>query len=101
MIRREQWKLVHYPGYRPTLFNLREDPNEIHDLGSDPAFSEITRDLIERVLSGWSPAEVSEITERRMRAWPILAEWYRETQPESSDLWYPPDTHSPGSRRIT
>ena len=31
MIRREEWKLIFYGGYKPQLFNLIEDPRELHD----------------------------------------------------------------------
>jgi len=38
MVRKGDWKLISYVGYQPQLFNLRDDPNEMHDLGSDPNY---------------------------------------------------------------
>jgi len=32
MLRKDDWKYVAYPGYRPQLFNLAEDPAEIDDM---------------------------------------------------------------------
>jgi choline-sulfatase len=32
MLRRGDWKLIEYVGYRSVLYNLREDPQELHDL---------------------------------------------------------------------
>ncbi|MFP4029632.1 MAG: sulfatase [Candidatus Brocadiia bacterium] len=32
MLRRDEWKYVAYPGYPPQLFDLEEDPDEIHNL---------------------------------------------------------------------
>ncbi len=32
MLRRDDWKYMAYPGYPPLLFNLDEDPDELHDL---------------------------------------------------------------------
>ncbi|MCT9126293.1 alkaline phosphatase family protein [Cupriavidus gilardii] len=32
-----RWKYIHAPGFRPMLFDLAEDPHELHDLGADPA----------------------------------------------------------------
>jgi arylsulfatase K len=32
MLRRGNWKYVAYPGYKPQLFNLKDDPQEVHDL---------------------------------------------------------------------
>ncbi|MEM7190190.1 MAG: sulfatase/phosphatase domain-containing protein, partial [Pseudomonadota bacterium] len=36
------WKLVHYEGgFRPTLFDLRNDPDELVDLGDSPDHAEV------------------------------------------------------------
>ncbi len=32
MLRRDQWKYIAYPGYPSLLFNLDDDPDELHDL---------------------------------------------------------------------
>ncbi len=37
MIADKRWKLVHAIGFRPMLFDLVNDPDELHDLGADPA----------------------------------------------------------------
>ena len=31
MVRSGRWKLVYYHGERPQLFDLQEDPHELHD----------------------------------------------------------------------
>ncbi len=37
MLRKGDWKYVAYPGYRPQLFNVCSDPDEIHELsGAEP-----------------------------------------------------------------
>ena len=38
MITNKRWKLMHAPGYRPMLFDLKTDPNELHDLGANPVY---------------------------------------------------------------
>ena len=40
MIRRGRFKYIHYVGYAPMLFDLSEDPEELHDLAGDPAFKD-------------------------------------------------------------
>lgn len=37
MVVDERWKYIHAPGFRPMLFDLANDPHELHDLGDDPA----------------------------------------------------------------
>ena len=39
MIRREQFKYVYYVGNLPQLFDLAEDPDELNNLASDPAYA--------------------------------------------------------------
>lgn len=39
-VRTEEWKLIRYPGRDFTqLFNLKDDPLELHNLSSDPGYS--------------------------------------------------------------
>jgi arylsulfatase A-like enzyme len=37
MVADKRWKYIHAPGFRPMLFDLRSDPQELRDLGADPA----------------------------------------------------------------
>ena len=37
MIADKRWKLIHAIGFRPMLFDRANDPDELHDLGADPA----------------------------------------------------------------
>lgn len=41
MVRFGDYKYIHYEGYRAQLFDLREDPSETRDLGSDVAMAHI------------------------------------------------------------
>ncbi len=90
MIRRGDWKLVHYEGYRPQLFDLREDPDELHDLGDDPLYDDIRRDLARRVLADWSGMHVVEVLERRKQTNSLLARWFRTVRPECPEQWVAP-----------
>ncbi len=52
MVRAEEWKLVHYP-QEPDgeLYNLAEDPDELHNLYADPAHRSQRQELEERLLN--------------------------------------------------
>ena len=50
----ERWKLVHYEGgFRPTLFDLREDPDELVDLGDSPEYAQVLDEMYEH-LARWA-----------------------------------------------
>lgn len=50
MIRTERWKLIRYPQIHKTqLFDLRNDPHELHDLAMNPDHSSQVRELLERL----------------------------------------------------
>ena len=49
MVRRGAWKLVHYVGYPPELFNLAVDPFEAHDLAGRPETAEIQHHLYDEL----------------------------------------------------
>lgn len=49
MIRNGKWKFVYYVDYPPQLFNLEDDPDELNDLGSDPAHASI-RETCEQLM---------------------------------------------------
>jgi hypothetical protein len=40
MIADKRWKLIHAIGFRPMLFDRLNDPDEFHDLGTDPAYAD-------------------------------------------------------------
>ena len=52
MVADERWKYVHVVGFRPMLFDLAADPNELVDLGADPAH-EAVRQRMAAALHAW------------------------------------------------
>lgn len=49
MLRKGRWKLIHYVGFEPELFDLQNDPEEIIDRARDPACATILADLTDRL----------------------------------------------------
>lgn len=45
MLRRGRWKLIHYVGFAPELFDLATDPEETRNLAADPAHARVLTDL--------------------------------------------------------
>ena len=85
MVRTERWKYVHWTdGLRPMLFDLAADPDELDDLGADPAMAEVCRAMRERLLAWfqglkrrttitWAEAELR--TDSHKKAGVFLGEW--------------------------
>ena len=52
MIRDKRWKFIHYNLFRPQLFDLVNDPKELHDLGDDPGHKDVCS-AMQRLLVDW------------------------------------------------
>jgi len=63
-IRVGKWKYVHYAKYPPQLFDLENDPDEIHDVAVDPKYAEARELCRAKLYEICDPVEV----DRRARA---------------------------------
>ena len=45
MLRQGRWKLIHYVGFADELFDLEDDPEELHDLAPQPELASVRQDL--------------------------------------------------------
>ena len=61
MCRDERWKYVHAEGFRPMLFDLDTDPQELVDLGADPAFAEVRQRMSDAIFE-WARRHHNRIT---------------------------------------
>lgn len=57
-----RWKYVYCPGQRPILFDLDTDPQELNDLGTDPAFEAQRARMQARVME-WAYGTSARITQ--------------------------------------
>ena len=87
MVRWNEWKLIYYHGMEPQLFNLKEDPEELHDMSQALAHSEIKSMLIERVLDGWNPDAIATKMKSIQEAQKILGAWTRNVNPKEDIRW--------------
>jgi choline-sulfatase len=87
MVRQGDWKLSYYHGQEPQLFNLREDPEELHDRAQDPECFQVRQDLIALVLDGWDPDAVAARMKEKRADLQILGDWARHVRPEETHRW--------------
>jgi arylsulfatase A-like enzyme len=57
----QRWKLLYFEGFRPMLFDLEADPNELSDLGEDPRF-EAERSRLTEAIFAWSRRARQRVT---------------------------------------
>jgi choline-sulfatase len=72
MIRHGKYKYVHYVVYRPQLFDLAADPEELCDLAGDSAYAQVLEDCRARLFRICDPAEVDARAKQRQAE--LLAE---------------------------
>lgn len=53
MIATRDWKYIHAPGYPPVLFDLKNDPDEMNDLGRDADYADVRQEMFNK-LAQWS-----------------------------------------------
>jgi choline-sulfatase len=71
VIRKGDWKYIHFTWYDDLLFNVKEDPDEFNNRIADPAAGTVLRDLREILQSQVDPEEVTQrafATQERMLA---------------------------------
>ncbi|HXE85355.1 MAG TPA: alkaline phosphatase family protein [Hyphomicrobiaceae bacterium] len=89
-----RWKYVHAPGFRPMLFDLEADPQELADLGADPAHEGERRRLAAE-LAEWglrlsqrttrSDAEIAAAHGKSLRQGILIGVWDESELP--AELW--------------
>lgn len=71
MIRTKDMKLIYYPvGNIRQLFNLKEDPDELHDLADKPDYANVLEELTEKLISHLYGSDISFITENKLTGLP-------------------------------
>ena len=89
MIRHGKYKYVHYVAYRPQLFDLETDPEELRDLAENPAYAKAVEECRARLMKICDPAEVDARAKKR-QAELLEQNGGREAVIERGDLGFTP-----------
>ena len=68
MIRKGDWKYIHFTWYEDLLFNLKDDPGEFNNLIDVPDFAEVREELGQVLRSQVDPEEVTVRAFQRQEA---------------------------------
>jgi choline-sulfatase len=96
MIRHGRHKYIHYVAYRPQLFDLERDPEELRDLAGDPAYAAALAECRKRLHAVCDPAEVDARAKRR-QAELLEAAGGREAVIKRGDLGFTPPPGYPAT----
>ena len=61
MIRKDQWKYIHYEGFDPELFDIENDPEEENNLSNNLKFSDVLNQLNIELLKICDPKEINNL----------------------------------------
>ena len=88
MIRKGPWKLYKYHDTTPpVLYNLKDDPGEDRDLGTDAGHESVRDDLLARLHDGWDPEYVLRETAILDRDAAVIGKWGKAVQPAHEDSY--------------
>lgn len=68
MLRKGRWKYHHYVDFPPELFDLDADPEETHDLASDPGHADVLAQMEAALRTVCSPETVNDAAKRDQNA---------------------------------
>lgn len=68
MLRKGRWKYHHYVRFRPELFDLQADPEELYDLAQDSARAAVLRDMEAELRRICDPEAVDALAKEDQRA---------------------------------
>lgn len=91
MVREGRFKLVYYDGTPSQLFDLENDPHELHDLAADPARIPLRAHLEARVLDGWNPKDIARRQALAAVRVQVLKAWAARTNPPEPMRWRDPN----------
>lgn len=88
MVKRGPWKLMHFEGFEPLLFNLETDPDEMYNRAADPASAKILQELTTLLKKDWDPKAIM----KEQKAFSKLGAMFRENRakcdmPEPDVAW--------------
>jgi choline-sulfatase len=68
MLRRGSMKYLYYVGFRPQLYDLQRDPEELRDVSSDPAYGDVLNRLDRELRSLIDPEAIDAQAKADQRA---------------------------------
>jgi len=94
MLRKDQYKYVHYITYPPQLFDLAIDPDELNDVAGDSRYAQVLADMRAALFRILDPVEVDRLAKSQQEAL-VASHGGRESVLSAGALGYTP---APGEK---
>ena len=91
MLRTDRYKLMWFDGHHPMLFDMADDPDELHDVARDSDHSNVLEHLTTSILDGWDTAAIARQQALGMKRNRVIRNWVSATSPSEPMRWYDPD----------
>jgi choline-sulfatase len=90
MVKQGPWKLMHYPGYDPLLFNLEDDPEEFVNLADDAELRWLREQLLQRAMAGFDAFRSQGVLAKRAEYGGAIRAWRRQLKAPEGEYWVAP-----------
>lgn len=88
MVRKREWKFVVHEGYDlPQLFDIQADPMEKNDLGGDPRYAEVIKELMNDIQAHWDSAKMRHQLEEDRKHDRIMRQWVINAKMTNIEHW--------------
>ena len=90
MFRVDRWKYIHYEGFRPQLFDMKNDPKEQHDLAEEPKWAFLLSILEGKLFAWFRQRKVrTTLTDERIKE--MFGGWNQAKRGVYVGYWSPTD----------
>ncbi len=88
MARKNEWKYVYYYDYDSCqLFNLKNDPEELNDLGKNSKYTELCSEFKTELDKNWDPEKIKEDVIRSWAESRIMISFNKATGIQAPETW--------------
>lgn len=91
MLRTNNHKLILFNDAPPLLFDLKNDPDELVNLATDPAYVKLLGTMSARLLDGWDLDVITHQQALTRKRTAIIREWVKVTNPPEPMRWFDPN----------
>ena len=87
MLRRGHYKLVRHVGFRDELYNLKDDPEELHNLAAHQEYAPLLAELSTLLESHWDEEKITRVAQKNKKHVELLKAWAAAQHVRPIEAW--------------